>query len=770
MFKTRIGILSIFLAVGFLTVIGRLGQLQVLRYEKYAALSGRDSGKQTLQSAARAEIRLPDGSVLAEDRPFFDIAVRVDRLKLERVTLDEVKKDRESATSLEDRKARADRMVARLANEPFVQALATTLKYDRDELARGVFTALDNVVRTPQWASPSSVQIIARGVDEDVWLSLKAAHEDGFHNGAQMFGKDAAKLANVPEPPFPGLVCTVSTRRIYPRGSFASFVVGTNNDMNEQEEDQLRQFGVLLESFQSRAADWTRTRNALDAARAAQLGEILRDDPREIDNLGQLYGLLSNLKPNEREAVARLGMGEQLKWIQRPPRVRLNDSETLWLGVGLPLSASHNSLFVRTIGEAGVERYYNDLLRGKHTLKFLDTEFKDIGLPVSFQNPADAREDKPLTLTLNTAWQEAAENALQTQELRGAIVVIDANTGAVLAMTSNPGFDPNVFTPPRTGAKRQEQLLALSTDPNKPMINRAIDGEYALGSIMKSLVMAVALERGQLTTEETFQCPGFIKEGGQIFHCDGGHAHGTVDVYKCLRCSCNVMAHQVGARVGVEAMAPYAKLFFGKKTGIDLPFEKTGVYPDRAYRLMSTPKGQPVRPWTRGNDYMLAIGQGEFNATVIQAAVLIAAIGNGGHVVTPHVNADAVVPPPVSMGIGERSLDIVRKGLDECVNVGTPGARGTCYTPFHSNGELPVRVAGKTSSAEHKKGAKPHAWFAGYLPADKPQVAFVVMLEEAGHGGECAGPMAYKMLREIYGTKASPNPNPGATKKVVAEN
>ncbi|HLX64723.1 MAG TPA: penicillin-binding transpeptidase domain-containing protein [Planctomycetota bacterium] len=755
MFKTRIGILSLLFGLCFLAVIGRLFQLQVLRFDQYRALSARDSNDRRIQAAARADIVDRDGNVLAEDRPFFDIAVRVDRLNLRAVTLDEIKKDRELSLTPEQRKAHVDGFIQRLTSDPFVVNLATTLKVDRADIARSVFVALDNVARKPPWAAESAAQTIAQGVDEDTWLSLRSVHEDGFRNAALIFGKDSQKVKDVAEPPFPGLVCTVSTRRVYPRGAFACFVLGCVNDLNEQDEDQLRQYGVLLESPALRAAAWVKTREALNKspAQAAQLADIFHEDPLQIDDIGRLYDLMSRLSPQERDAAARLGLADQIKWTQRPPRVKLNEPELLWLGVGLPTSAVHLSLLNRTIGESGAERYYNDFLRGKHTLKFSDASIANLALPSNLQNDAEPREGKPLRLTISSAWQEAAEKALQDQPNRGAIIVLDARSGEVLAMTSNPGFDPNVFTPPRNGPKRQEEILALLNNPDKPLLNRAIAGEYPLGSIMKTIVAAAALERGQLTPDETFECPGYIKEGGQIFHCDGNHAHGTVNVYKGLRCSCNVMFHQVGARVGVENLGPYAKLFLGKRTGIDLPFERGGVYPDRAWRIATFPNNPQARVWTRGNDFQLAIGQGQMSSTVLQAAVIMAAMANGGNVVTPRISLDGEAAPPVPLGVSERNLNIVRRGLDECVNVGTPGERGTAYTAFHANGTLAVHVAGKTSTAEHKKGAQPHAWFAGYLPNEKRPIAFAVMLEEAGHGGAVAAPIAVKMLKEIYGTK-----------------
>jgi cell division protein FtsI/penicillin-binding protein 2 len=774
-FKSRIGILALLLGACFLIAIGRLFQLQILRHDQYYALSTRDNNVRKLLPAVRAPILDRYGEVLAEDRPFFDIAIRVDRLKLQRVTLDDVKKEQELKLNLEEHKARAAVFVARLLEDDFVIRLAAALKMDREELARNIYTALDNVARKPPWAAPSSTQTIARGVDEDTWLTLRAVHEDAFRNAALIFGgKEAQKIQGLPEPPFPGLSCTVSTRRIYPRGAFACFVLGCVGELSEEDDAQLRKSGVLLESPQTRESAWIKRRGELSASDAAQLEALIGEDPRQIDDVGYLYERLCTLDPEQARMAARFGLADALKWTARPPRMKLTESEMLWLGVGLPVSASHNSLSNRCIGELGAERFYNDVLRGKHTIKLWDDAAgpagNELSDPLNLRAQSQPHEGRPLMLTISSVWQEAAEKALQSQENRGAIVVIDLHTGEVMALASNPGFDPNLFTPPRTGPRRQEQIKALLEDPNKPLLNRAIAGEYPLGSIMKSIVAAVALEKGLLTTDETFECPGYIKEGGQIFHCDGNHAHGTVNVYKGLRCSCNVMFHQVGARIGVENLGPFAKLIFGKRTGIDLASEALGVYPDRAWRTKMYPTNPQARIWTKGNDFQLAIGQGQMNSTVLQATVLMAALANGGKVVTPRIWLDGNGVQPIPMGVSERSLGIVRRGLDECVNVGTPGERGTCYTAFHANGELAVRVAGKTSTAEHKKGATPHAWFAGYLPADHPQYAFAVMLEEAGHGGSVAGPIAYKMLRDIYGTKNDPNPHPGAPKPDVAKN
>lgn len=799
-FKSRIAILAALLTLCFSVVIGRLFQLQILNHDKYLALANRDNSIAKLVPAMRGVIRDRDGNILAEDQPVFDLAVRLDRVNFARVTLDDAKPIRDPQATPEQRKERADLLRRRIQAEPYIQNLAATIGVTPEDLAAEFFKAMDNLVRQPKpWATPSTPQTIARGIDEDIWLALRAVHEDTFRNSALNFSrKDLEKFKDLPEAPFPGLTCNVSTRRIYPYGTLAAHVLGGVGELSEEDQAQLQQSGVLLENAELKLKLWKKTRDALNESQAAELDSIFQVDVREIDDVGQLYETLARLTPEQKVAAARLGLAAQIKWTDRPPRMFLSDAERLWLGVGMPLSGSRNLLTDRLTGESGVERFYNDPLRGKHGFP-CGAGFQPAPVPANFtssphhpitsspeptssprhpitsSSPYDAppTDGAPLTLTLSMKWQQAAEKELAAalnergEHYRGACVVLDCRNGEILALASNPTFDPNLFTPPRSGSvvsplpgggegrvrgmiSKQAALKALFEDPSKPLLNRAISGEYPLGSIMKSIVAAAALERGLLTPDETFNCPGYIKEGGQTFHCDGHHAHGTVNVYKGLRCSCNVMFHQVGARLGVEQLGVFAKHFLGTRTGIDLPAEAAGVYPDRAWRTATFPNNPAARIWTRGNDFLLAIGQGQMNSTVLQAAVMIAAIGNGGQVITPHIWLERESPPAVSLGLSERSLTIVRRGLEECVNVGTPGERGTAYKAFHSGAELPFKVAGKTSSAEHKKGAECHAWFAGYCPAENPQIAFAIVLEEAGHGGEKAAPVIYKILKDVY--------------------
>ncbi|MFH0939777.1 MAG: penicillin-binding transpeptidase domain-containing protein [Planctomycetota bacterium] len=770
MFKTRIGILSVLFGMSFFVVLCRLFQLQIINYERYHDLATRDHSLERIVKAPRGTLYDRHGNVLAEDRTVYDISLRVERLKLDRVGLGKVadarrrydnEKTRDPESAKVVMKNEFERLCAMLEQEKFVRELAHMVRREPADIAAGVLKAFDTVARN--WATPKTPLSIVSGVDERIWLALRAAHEDVFHDSHQLFGKVAAKMENMVEPPFPGLVCTLSTQRVYPQGRLACFVLGAVGELSAADEDALKTDGILLDNAQSRRQFWNKLRDSMDETRATSLERILRAPPQEIHNLGGLYDIISKLRPSELQAVTTLGLAEPVRWLERPPRLKLTDTENLYLGVGLSAIASRRMLPDRLLGEQGIERYYNNNLRGKHGLKLREslTAKNEDDRSLSFHRASQPQAGDSMALCISLPWQKAVEHALKSQDRPGVAVVLNIRNGEALALASFPDFDPNLFTPPRDNPQRQEQLRAVLTDPTKPLLNRAVSEQYALGSCMKSLIAAVALEKNLVDPQEIFECPGYIVAGGQKFHCDDSRAHGSMNLLKAIRCSCNVTFHQIGARIGVENLGLYAKQFFGRVTGIDLPGEVRGIYPDREWRFKTFPNNPAARIWTRGNDFLLAIGQGQFACTVIQSATLMAAIANGGQVVTPRLWLDGPVVPTRPLGISQANLNIVKQGLEEVVNVGRPGERGTAYSPFHEQGpELAVRVAGKTSSAEHKKGAKPHAWFCGYVPADNPQYAFAFFLEGAGHGGAVAAPLAYRVLREIYGTRAAPkNPN-----------
>ena len=752
MFKTRLGIVAVLLALSFVVIFARLWLLQVTRYDKYAALASRDVNMEKMVGSIRGPIFDRNGEPLAYDEPFYDLSIRVERLHLS-VTVDDVRDVREKIKDAKERDAAFDRLTEKLSGERFVIDLAKTVDRPEAEVAGGILKALDTVAR--KWASARAPLKIVNGIDEKTWLGLRAVHDDVFRDSYKLLGKAADALSDSQEPPFPGLVCTVSTRRVYPRGKLGCFVLGAVGELNAEDDNDLRTDGILLEYADVRRRQWDEVRSTLDDAAAERLDPFFHGDLREMP-LGQVFNTVANLRPSDQQRVAAMGLSELVRWTDRPPRITLAEPEMLWLGINMPMSASKNNLPGRIIGDMGVERWRNALLRDKAGMKlrgYYDLDNED-GL--TCRQDSQPRPGDALALTISIQWQQAIEKALHGQAHNGAIVVLDVHTGEVLAMASNPDFDPNDFVPPRDNPERQERITALLTDTDrKPLLNRAIAQQYPLGSIMKTLIAAVALDKNLVTPNETIECKGFLKEGGQTYHCDDARAHGTVNLTKGLRCSCNMYYMQIGARIGVENLAPFAKMFLGKRTGIDLPSETPGIYPDREWRQKHY-ANEAARAWPKGQDYLLAIGQGQMTSTVVQAAQLMAAIANNGTVVTPHVWLDAPQTQGRALGISSSSLALVRQGLEEVVNCGRPGEKGTAYTPFHENGELAIKVAGKTSTAEHGHNETPHAWFAGYAPADNPQIAFAIVLEDAGHGGATAGPVAYQFLREMYGTKNNP--------------
>lgn len=753
MFKTRLGIVAVLLGICFVVIFCRLWLLQVTRYDQYAALASRDKNMEKMVASIRGPIFDRFGDALAYDEPFYDLSVRVERLHLTSVTLDEVREVREKIKDAKERDAAFDRIIEKLAGERYVMDLARTVDRPELEIAAGVLKALDTVAR--KWASGRAPLKIVNGIDEKTWLGLRAIHDDVFRDSYKMLGKAADALSDTQEPPFPGLVCTVSTRRVYPRGKLACFVLGSVGELSAEDDNDLRQDGILLENPDIRRRQWDEVRSTLNDAAADRLDPFFHGDIREMP-LGQVFTTVANLRPSDQQRVAALGLSDMVHWTERPPRIALAETEMLWLGINMPISAAKNILPSRICGDMGVERFRNALLRDKAGMKIRGDYFReDEEGGIDYRKDSQPRAGDALALTISIPWQEAVERALHAQGHNGAIVVMDVHTGEVLAMASNPDFDPNVFVPPRDNPERQAKIAELLGDTDrKPLLNRAIAQQYPLGSIMKTLVAAVALDKG-VNPNETIECKGFMKEGGQVYHCDDGHAHGIVNLTKGLRCSCNMYYMQLGARIGVEGLAPFAKLILGKRSGIDLPSEAPGIFPDRDWRQKHY-ANDAARAWPRGQDYLLAIGQGQMTSTVVQAAQLMAAVANNGSVLTPHVWLDAPQVPARALGISSSSLAMVRQGLEEVVNCGRPGEKGTAYTPFHENGELSVKVAGKTSTAEHGHNETPHAWFAGYAPADNPQIAFAIVLEDAGHGGATAGPVAYQFLREMYGTKNNP--------------
>jgi penicillin-binding protein 2 len=403
------------------------------------------------------------------------------------------------------------------------------------------------------------------------------------------------------------------------------------------------------------------------------------------------------------------------------------------------------------VGKSGVERSYDDLLRGRRGWKLVTVNSlgRQLGEAQNGRAPEDGRQ---VRVTLDLRLQRALMESLGEEV--GAGVFLDPWTGDVLALVSSPAYDPNVFASHVTPAIWQ----SLVHDPRRPLQDRAIGSFYAPGSTFKVLMSIAGLESGAISPSTILHCGGSINMYGRPFLCWKKGGHGAVDVHRALVQSCNVFFYQVGRSTGIETIARYADLFnIGRLTGIDVPGEAGGVLPSPAWKMRT--RGEP---WYAGETISVSIGQGILGVTPVQMAVLMSGVATGKVPRPRLVRADPPEEPkplPVSPG----TFAVVRSALQDVVEEGT-GRRASLGL---------ISVAGKTGTAQvYKKSAgidadklpkdeRDHAWFAGYAPADRPEIAFAVIVEHGGHGGTTAAPIVKKVLEAFFADRLPPKTPPG---------
>ncbi|MFH0774444.1 MAG: penicillin-binding protein 2 [bacterium] len=387
------------------------------------------------------------------------------------------------------------------------------------------------------------------------------------------------------------------------------------------------------------------------------------------------------------------------------------------------------------IGKTGIEKYYEEDLRGKGGGEQVETDAngrmtRTLGKKLSVSGAN-------LYLTIDVKIQRIAENALG--ENAGSVVVLNVRDGAILALVSKPDFDPNYFTRPLTA----KEARSLFQSPYRPMFNRVIQAQYSPGSLFKMVDAYVGLEKGIIDPRESFECKGRFKIGNRNFSCFEGHNHGNVNLISGLALSCNIYFYKLGLKIGAEQLIDSAGRFgLGKKTGIDLPSEKKGYIPTPTWKekIFKT-------KWYQGDTANLSIGQGYLLVTPIQMSVLTAAIANGGKVFRPYIVSKIEYPDrrierkrPViqrTVSISPRAKKMLDEGLSGVVEYGT--------------GQMAkidgVHIAGKTGTVQNSFG-KDHAWFVCYAPLPNPEVAIAVLMEYGGQGGVDAAPIAREILSE----------------------
>ena len=391
------------------------------------------------------------------------------------------------------------------------------------------------------------------------------------------------------------------------------------------------------------------------------------------------------------------------------------------------------------VGQAGIESRYNRELMGQDGYRRVVVNSRGLEVAESARQPPS---DGPnLTLSIDASLQAAMEAAFEGRS--GSAVALDPETGEILAMTSTPAYDPNRFT---TGIEPHE-WASLASDPETPLMNRVIQGSYAPGSTFKVIAATAALEEGVITPQTSFYCPGQLSVYNTVFRCSVPGGHGVVDLRRAIGISCNVYFYQVGIRLEITRLSKWGKLMgLGVATGVDLPFEASGLMPSPEWKLRVL-----KTPWYAGETVSVAIGQGQVSATPIQMARVAAFIANGGRLVRPHFVRQAKAPPVASV-VRPETIAAVKEGMRMVVAAGT-GLRARLQS---------VEVCGKTGSAQvvararlektpNARDIMPHGWFIAFAPADRPRIALAVLVEHGGSGGAAAAPVARRILSHFFG-------------------
>jgi penicillin-binding protein 2 len=395
------------------------------------------------------------------------------------------------------------------------------------------------------------------------------------------------------------------------------------------------------------------------------------------------------------------------------------------------------------VGKAGLEKEYNDQIVGTDGMRRVVVN--SVGRVMRTLDNVEAIPGKPIQLTIDEDLQQIAETDMVDKQ--GAIVAMDARTGEILAMVSRPTFDPNDFAvriPPKEWA-------ALNTDPQTPLLNRAIQAQLAPGSVFKIVVATAMLETKAIPQTFTAYCPGYAVFYGRTFHCAEKEGHGTVDLHNAIVRSCDVYFYNVGQRLGIDRISQYAStLGLGQRTGIDLPGEVSGIVPSEEWvqRVYH-------HKWYAGETISVSIGQGALTVTPIQEARMVAGVASGGRLVQPHLLKDMQNPKVDTYQISEDTVEQVTQALFGVVNEGgTGGALKLQNVEFcGKTGTAQLMSLEKNSSLGLGKGRN-SGWFVGFAPRRNPEIVVAALVQDTKlFGAETAGPIVRDIVKAYYDKK-----------------
>ncbi len=398
------------------------------------------------------------------------------------------------------------------------------------------------------------------------------------------------------------------------------------------------------------------------------------------------------------------------------------------------------------IGKFGIEKIYDKELRGENGGQQVEVDVS--GKPVQILGRKEPVPGDDLELTIDIKLQQAAEKAVDEQLTQigahaAAAVVMNPQTGEILAMVSRPAFDPNLFA----HGISSKDWNQLNNNPYHPMDNKTITGEYPPGSTFKIVTGTAALTEGVVTPDEQIFDSGhhwIIPKGNA-----DGEALGWLNFRSALAHSDNVYFYEMGNRLGIDRLEKYARMFgLGAKTGIDLPYEASGLVANRRYKEKNFDDGE----WYLSETFDAAIGQGFNLVTPLQAAMVMGEIAADGKRYKPHV-VNRIIAPDGSvvkdfqpellsqLDVPEEDIKLVQDGLHDVTKYGTAASSFRGFT---------VDIAGKTGTAENSQG-RDHGWFVAYGPFDNPNVVVAVIVENGGYGSQSAVPIGCKILEAAFG-------------------
>jgi len=397
------------------------------------------------------------------------------------------------------------------------------------------------------------------------------------------------------------------------------------------------------------------------------------------------------------------------------------------------------------VGKSGIECQYEQLLHGAPGGTVVEVRPKAAPVAIGQVDPVPG---KTLHLTIDSKVQQAAEDTYRQHGWTGGAVAIDPNSGAVLTMASAPTYNPNAFAE----GIDSRSWKALLTNPEKPMMNRAVDSLYPPGSTFKQVVAVAGLETHAVTPHTSYYCTGSLTIDKQRFGC--WQVHGETDLYKAIARSCDVYFYRMGLAIGPDRLSAIAREYpLARFTGIDLPREMIGSIPNPAWKRKHFAKfGLAASTWYDGDTLNMSIGQGYVLTTPLQMALVTAATATAGLVYKPFLMSYAEDPvsgaivqrtnPTVLSVVRVRPADftVVQQGMRDCVTDGTGK-----IVKFKT-----VKVAAKTGSAQATGHRPSHGWFVAYAPYDHPTIAIAAIVEHGGHGADSAGKVVRAMLKAYF--------------------